>query len=551
MFLPSTVPESVGSSASGSLATPIVSLPPFFNAGAGPAAVSLTVVAAATSAGPAPALKNGGTLTIGVANDPDALDPTLSGTVDGRNIFIPICEKLYDIDANLNIVPQLAAAMPTFSTNKKTVTIKLRTGIRFNDGTPFNAAAVRQSLERHKTLPRSMRASELGPVASIETQGANTVILHLNNRYAPLTSQLADRAGMVMSPKALNELGDKFATNPVCVGPFRFKERVAGDHITVVKSPYYYAKSKVHLDAIVFKVIVDTSARTQNLRAHSIDVEDRIPSTELQSVVHDETLRVIKSTSIGYQGLTINIGNKNGLNKPYETVSTPLAKSADLRHAFELALDRNLINKVVFGGVHKPNCYPFPAQSAYAAAEKGLPCHLTANVAAAKAAFQRSGASAPVDVHLMGGTTTIAARLSELIKSAEAPIGFNVIVEPTEFATSLSRAAAGKFDLYAVGWSGRVDPDANLQQFVNSKGSSNYSGYVNAAVDRATNQGRAILKPEKRIARYRAALAQVQKDVPLIYLYNPINRFGVSKTVAGVQIFGDGLIRAAFAGFRT
>jgi peptide/nickel transport system substrate-binding protein len=73
---------------------------------------------------------------------------------------------------------------------------------------------------------------------------------------------------------------------------------------------------------------------------------------------------------------------------------------------------------------------------------------------------------------------------------------------------------------------------------------------VNGAVDRATNQGRAILKPEKRIAQYHAALAQVQKDVPLIYLYNPINRFGVSKTVGGVQVFGDGLVRAQFAGFK-
>jgi peptide/nickel transport system substrate-binding protein len=115
-------------------------------------------------------LKNGGTLTIGWQNDPDALDPTLSGTVDGRNVFIDMCEKLYDINARLDIVPQLAAAMPKFSVNKKTVTIKLRTGIRFNDGTPFNAAAVKQSIERHKTMPRSMRASELAPVASVDAQ---------------------------------------------------------------------------------------------------------------------------------------------------------------------------------------------------------------------------------------------------------------------------------------------------------------------------------------------------------------------------------------------
>jgi peptide/nickel transport system substrate-binding protein len=512
--------------------------------------VSLVAVAAATSASPPPALKNGGTLTIGLAEDPDALDPTLARTFVGRMIFIHMCEKLYDIDSHLNIVPQLAASMPKFSTNKKTETIKLRTGIKFNDGTTFDAAAVKQSLDRHKTLPRSTRASELAPVASIDAQGSSTIILHLTNRYAPITAQLADRAGMIMSPKALNELGDKFATNPVCVGPFMFKDRVAGDHITLVKSPFYYDKSKVHLDTILFKIITDPSARSQNLRSHDIDVEDRIPSTELQGIMHDASLRVFKSVSIGYQSITINIGNKNGLNKGYENIGTTFAKSADLRRAFELALDRKLINKLVFGGTNQPGCFPFPAASPFAAATKGIPCHLTASVNAAKAAFKKSGATAPVDVHLMIGTDPIQARLGAVIQDLEKAIGFNVILDPTEFTTALNREDAGKYETFYVGWSGRVDPDGNFYQFVNSTGSQNDSGYVNATVDRATNQARAVLKPDKRIASYHTALVQVLNDLPLIYLWNPINRFGVSKRVGGVQIFGDGLIRAQNAGFK-
>jgi len=329
-----------------------------------------------------------------------------------------------------------------------------------------------------------------------------------------------------------------------------FKDRVAGDHITLVKSPYYYAKSKVKLDTIVFKIITDPSARSQNLRAHSIDVEDRIPSTELQSIAHDSSLRVAKSISIGYQGLTINIGNKNGLNKGYENIGTAFAKSADLRRAFELALDRKMINKLVFGGTQQPSCFPFPAASPYAAANKGIPCHLTASVAAAKAAFKKSGASAPVDVKMMIGTDPIAARFGAIIQAQEKPIGFNVILEPTEFTAALNREDSGKFETFAVGWSGRVDPDGNFYQFVNSKGSQNDSGYVNSAVDKATNQARAVLKLNKRITSYHTALAQVLKDLPLIYLYSPINRFGVAKNVGGVVIFGDGLIRAQYAGFK-
>src|SRR5947208_9831788 len=217
------------------------------------------LTASARSAAP-PALKNGGTLTIALESDPDALDPTLARTFVGRMVFLDMCEKLYDLNAKLQIVPQLAASLPAFSADKKTVTIKLRTGIKFNDGTPFNAAAVKQSLDRHKTLKGSARASELAPVTSIDTSGDSTVILHLTDRYSPITAQLADRSGMIMSPKQLDALGDKFATNPVCVGPFTFKDRSAGDHITLTKSPFYYGKKNVHLTTTSCKLTTDTAA---------------------------------------------------------------------------------------------------------------------------------------------------------------------------------------------------------------------------------------------------------------------------------------------------
>src|SRR3954447_12479987 len=256
-----------------------------------------------------PALKNGGTLTIALDSDPDALDPSLARTFVGRMVFLDMCEKLYDLNAKLQIVPQLAASLPTFSADKKTVTIKLRTGIKFNDGTAFNAAAVKASLDRHKSLKGSARASELSPVTSVDASG-NSVILHLSDRYSPITAQLADRAGMIMSPKAIDALGDKFATNPVCVGPFSFKDRVAGDHITLTKSQLYYAKNKVPLASIVFKIFTDPSSRTQNLRSGDIQVENVVQSTDVPTLQKDKSFQVIRTPTIGYQGITLNIGNK-------------------------------------------------------------------------------------------------------------------------------------------------------------------------------------------------------------------------------------------------
>jgi peptide/nickel transport system substrate-binding protein len=505
---------------------------------------------ARTKAAP-PALKNGGTLTVALDSDPDALDPTLARTFVGRMVFMDMCEKLYDLDAKLQIVPQLAASLPTFSADKKTVTIKLRTGIKFNDGTPFNAAAVKESLDRHKTLKGSVRASELSPVSSIDAVGNNTVVLHLTDRYSPITAQLADRSGMIMSPKQLDALGANFATNPVCVGPFMFKDRVAGDHITLVKSPFYYNKKNVHLDSIVWKIITDPAARAANLRSGDVNVAEGIASTELPAIQKDKALQLLTSTSIGYQGITVNIGNSRGLGKlPYTNTGTAIAKSADLREAFEDALDRTVINKVVFNNTVKPDCFPVAPGTPWYPATKGIPCNLKADVKAAKTAFARSGASPGVTVHLMIGTDPIAARLGQVIQSMEKPIGINVVLDPTEFVTSLNHEDAGQFETFAIGWSGRIDADGNTFNFIHTTGSQNDSGYSNPVVDRAMTNERKAASLKARLVSLHAAFAQAAKDRPIIYLYHPVNYDADSKKVGGVQVFGDGLVRVQFAGFK-
>ena len=207
-----------------------------FLAIAGILALGTAVAGARDTAATSPQIREGGTIVIGLAEDPDVLDPTLARTFVGRMVFLHMCEKLYDLDSKLNIVPQLAAALPQISKDKLTYTIKVRTGIKFNDGTALTAAAVKQSLERHLTFKGSTRVSEISPIGSVDVSGSS-VVLHLKQPFSPLTAQLADRAGMIMSPKALADHGDTFGTNPVCVGAFMFKERVAGDHITLVKSP--------------------------------------------------------------------------------------------------------------------------------------------------------------------------------------------------------------------------------------------------------------------------------------------------------------------------
>ena len=518
--------------------------------GAAAAALALVVaVAAGARAAATPQFKNGGTLTIALAEEPDALDPTLARTFVGRIVFLHMCEKLYDLDAKLHIVPQLAAALPQVSADKLTYRIKLRSGIKFNDGTAFNAAAVKTTLERHLTLKGSTRASEISPIASVATSGALGVVLHLKTPFSPLTAQLADRAGMILSPKAIDALGDKFATAPVCVGAFKFANRVAGDHITLTKSSDYYGKAKVHLSQIVFKIITDPNARTQNLRAGDSQVLDRVQSTDVPTLQKTSSVRVIKTPTIGYQGLTLNIGNKNGLLKGYSNVGTPLAKSQNLRTAFDLALDRTTINKVVFSGLNLPDCYPISPVSPWYVTTKGLQCNLHANVAVAKKLVDSTSFDKPIKVQLTIGTDPVAARLGQVIQAMEKAVGFDVQLKPTEFVSALNAADAGRFETFAVGWSGRVDPDGNIYGFVTTPGTLNDSGFSNAKLDYVLNGARKSVTQKSRTTLYAAAMKIIHAQRPLIYLYHPVNYYGVSKKVSGVAVYGDGLIRAYNAGY--
>jgi peptide/nickel transport system substrate-binding protein len=510
-------------------------------------ALSITAVAAAGPERGGTTAKNGGTLVVGMtAGEPDALDPTLARTFSGREVFLTFCEKLYDLNAKAQIVPQLASALPTISKNKLTVTIPLRKGIRFNDGTPFNADAVVTSLQRDQTLKGSARASEISPVDSVTASGQYKVVIHLKTPYSPLTAQLADRAGMVMSPAQLSKLGDKFAQDPICVGPFMYQNRVAGDTITVVKSPYYYDKKDVHLDKIVFKVENDAAAAAAALKAGDLQALDGIDSTQLQGIQHTSSLRVIKETGLGYQGLTLNIGNKNGLLKGYSNVGTPIAASAKLREAFEMAIDRKAMNKVVFGGTVLPGCTPIsPSSSWYDPSVKCTPYNPTQ----AKKLVQESGVSNPT-VHLMVPTGTVALRQAQFMQSEEAAVGIHLVIDSTDFVTSLSKADAGTYDTFQIGWSGRLDPDGNIYQFVATTGSQNDSGYSNPRLDLILNNARKAATETARKTLYRAASKIILADRPLIYLYHPVTRAGVEKQLQGVRLYPDTLLRVAFAQFK-
>src|SRR6202140_4578321 len=189
-------------------------------------------------------------LRIGLADDPDMLDPTLARTYTGRIVFAAMCDKLVDITPELDIAPQLATEWQWVDGNNGLV-LKLRQGVKFQDGEPLDAGAVKFSIERHLNMQGSNRKAEISAVSAVEIIDDHTVKLVLKTPFAPLLAALSDRAGMIVSPKAAQAPGD-FANHPACAGPYKFVERVAQDRIVLDRFADYWNKAVVKFDRIVF-----------------------------------------------------------------------------------------------------------------------------------------------------------------------------------------------------------------------------------------------------------------------------------------------------------
>ncbi|KKK75987.1 hypothetical protein LCGC14_2868220 [marine sediment metagenome] len=165
-------------------------------------------------------------------SDPDVLDPDQSRTFVGRIVYAALCDKLVDITPELELVPQLATEW-SWNEDGTQLTMKLREGVTFHDGTPFDAEAVAANIERSQTMEESRRKSEVASITGTEVLGAQEIRIDLAQPDATLLAQFADRAGMMVSPTAAAEAGADFGLNPVCSGPFKFEERVAPDKIVV------------------------------------------------------------------------------------------------------------------------------------------------------------------------------------------------------------------------------------------------------------------------------------------------------------------------------
>ena len=471
------------------------------------------------------------TLRIALREDADLLDPTLARTVMGRIVFAGLCDKLFDIDEKLNIVPQLATGYEW--TDPKTLVLRLRDGVLFHDGTRMDAAAVKYSIERHMTMAGSSRRAEVSTIDQVVAVDPLTVRIMLKSPTAPLLAQFTDRAGMIVSPKAAEAAGKDFALKPVCAGPFKFTERVAQDRIVLDRFPEYWDAKKIHFARVTYLPITNTATRLANLQAGAIDLTEQVVPSDIEAVRNNPKLRIVESDQLGYNSVTWNTNHG-------PRAQTSVGQSALVRRAFDLSIDREAAIAVVYAGAYTPTAQAVAKSSPYYAPDVKPPVR---DVAKAKELLKQAGVKLPVTFTMMTPTNSDTMQLAEVLQSMSAEAGFNMKIQATEFSSSLDAADRGDFEGYLVAWSGRIDPDGNLFNFVHTSGPLNYGRYSNPEIDALLSQGRQETAMPARQAVYARIAAKLAQDQPLLYLYDPKNIVGMSAKVAGFRPIADGLIR--------
>src|SRR5881296_1471678 len=338
------------------------------------AACGSTPVSGTTGGGASPTVAAnkpayGGTITFALENDVSNLDPMLSGLFVDRNIHYAMYDSLVRVDVKGNIIPWLAQTWTT-STDGKMVTFNLRQGVKYHDGSVFDAASVKWNIERYINTKGSSRTGDLAAVASVEVVDPSTVKFNLKNAFAPLLAALVDRAGMMVSQKVVDAMGADFTLKPfkAGTGPFILTEAVKNDHYTLEKNASWWGKDKdgnklPFLDKITIRPIVDPDVRFTNIRTGNAQVINGLQGKDVPAAKSDPTLAYQEVGALDWASLVPN--------------SAPGFLFAEHRliKAVSLALDRQeILDKGPTQGVGVVGYGPIsPAHFAYDASFKPYP----------------------------------------------------------------------------------------------------------------------------------------------------------------------------------
>ena len=496
---------------------------------------AVLALALASAAVPAPGHAAGKEVVMAVASTFTTMDPYDANDTLSLSVHKAFYEGLYGFAWDMTVVPVLAESH-TVSPDGLVYTFKLRKGVKFHDGTDFGAGAVKVNLDR-VTNPdnRLKRFNLFSNVARTDVVDPHTVRITLKKPFSAFVNVMAHPSAVFISPAALKKYGNKeIAFHPVGTGPFTFVEWKQTDHVKVARNERYWRPGLPHVDAIVFRPVVDNNTRSAVLRTG--EAHFAFPVSYEQAAVLQATpgLDVIGGPSIIARYMTMNVRKK-----PFDDLR--------VRQAINYAVNKEALAKVAFAGYAAPAEGVVPPGVEYAVKLGPWPY----DPKKARELLGEAGYGDGFECELWSAYNhTTAQKVIQFLQQQLAQVGIKVRVQALEAGQrverveSVQRPEDAGVQLYYVGWSSSTgEADWALRPLLASESWPprlfNMAYYKNDAVDAAIHRALATTDRNEKAAAYREAQERVWKDAPWAFLVTERLLYARSKKLSGVQVLPD------------
>ena len=468
--------------------------------------------------------RQGGSLSLSIESDLPTLDPAGYASFNDREAGVILYDSLLDMDAKGHIVPNLAEKIDA-APDATWFRVTLHGGVKFHDGTPLDAQAVVKHFQRMMDPKIRCRClSDLATLASIEATGPLEVTFRMKSPNAAFPSTLADFAGMIVSPAAVEKYGQDYGTHPVGTGPFMFKEWQRGSQIVFVRNPDYW-KKPAHIDEVILRPMPDQQTRYASLKAGNLDVIMNAAGRDVVDARADKKIQILNAGSLATSFVMINLAR-------------PDVSDVRVRQAMAYALDRDALNKAINKGIYKIANTPFGSALSPHEAVDGYPQYDPAKAKKLLADYGK-----PVKLKFTVNASPLSVLSAQALQQMWKKVGIEVEIDQVEQVQGIRLAAAKDYQLMLYRWAGGADPDKNVHQFFHSQGTVNRTNYLNAEMDRLLDDARGTTDPAARLASYRKVNNLLARDLPYLFLNYFDNYALVSPAVHGIVAVPDGLIR--------
>jgi peptide/nickel transport system substrate-binding protein len=459
----------------------------------------------------AEAPQTGGTLTVGVVSDPVTLDPAFFASYFELYAQYLVYEPLLTMTPDLKVVPGIASYSKV---DDLTYNFDIKPGVTFQDGTPFDAAAAKFNLDRMLDPKNgSPRRSDLGPVASVDVTGPLAFSVKFSQPYAQFPLVMTNRAGLFVSPTALQKLGADFAAKGVGAGPFKVESWTKNGQLVLASFDNYY-KGKPPLDKIILRPLPDETLRTTSLKSGDVQLTDSVPPQSLSSVTAGGSIAVADLAGLGFNAFSLN-----NTRPPFD--------DRKVRQALMYAVDKDVVSKVAYFNTGSPayGAVPPPVRWAFDADFKPY----KRDIAKAKQLLADAGHPDGVAFAITVVASPLQLRIAQIIQVQAQEAGFKVSVRQVDATSLITVLQKRDYDICWSPWSGRPDPDGNMFNWFTKDGPNNFAGYKSDAVDALMRKARVTADQDTRAVMYKEAQQEISDDAPMLFLHFDSTLQGSSK----------------------